>query len=93
MANPVASATQVRPQAAAQAKPVIESATSSPKSIPLQQPAKSSTPADAVHISSAGQSAVQEAIETSAQTGREARGGDRQAQNLLAREAAARKTG
>ena len=93
MANPITSATQAGPQAAAQAKPVVEPATSSQKSAAPQQPGSSSPLADTVHISSAGQSALQEAIETSAQTAREARGGDRQAQNLLAREAAAGKIG
>jgi hypothetical protein len=54
--------------------------------------------ADTVQISSAAQSALspfqaafQEATETPAQTAREARSGDPQAQKLLAREAAAEK--
>jgi hypothetical protein len=45
---------------------------------------------DTVQISQAGQSALQEASETAAQTAQEAQHGDRQAQRLLAREAAER---
>ncbi|MDA8163174.1 MAG: hypothetical protein M0022_09780 [Desulfobacteraceae bacterium] len=46
------------------------------------------TPKDVVHISGAGQSALQEATETREQTEKEAMSGDIQAQRLLAREAA-----
>lgn len=44
---------------------------------------------DTVQISSAAQTALQEATETPAQTEKEARNGDLQAKELLAREAAA----
>ena len=57
------------------------------------QPAAASAAADTVQLSSAAQAAlaaVQELRETSAQTAKEARGGDRQAQRLLVKEAAAR---
>ena len=46
-------------------------------------------PTDTVQISSAAKSALQEAMETRAQTLQEAARGDNQAQRLLARDAAA----
>jgi hypothetical protein len=46
---------------------------------------------DTVHIPNAAQSALREATETQVQTAKEARGGDRQAQRLLAKETAAKK--
>jgi len=46
---------------------------------------------DTVQISSAAHQALQEATETSSQTAQEARHGDRQAQGLLAKEAAEKK--
>ena len=53
-------------------------------------PAKTQPAAtDTVKISSAAQTAAQEATETAAQTAKEADSGDRQAQRLLAKEAAA----
>jgi hypothetical protein len=45
---------------------------------------------DTVHISSAAKAAMQEAVETPAQTAKEASAGDHQAQNLLAKEQAAK---
>jgi hypothetical protein len=48
-------------------------------------------PVDTVQLSSAAQSALQEATETPAQTAKEAAGGDLQAQRLLAQEQAAAK--
>jgi hypothetical protein len=60
-----------------------------PKAAP-QPPAASATPArpsDTVQISASAK-ILQEASETSAQTAREAAGGDNQARRLLAREAA-----
>ena len=45
---------------------------------------------DTVQLSSAARAAVQEATETPPQTANEARHGDRQAQRLLAKEAAAK---
>jgi hypothetical protein len=76
MINPVSSA--VPAQAAVQPKAVS------------QQPAQSKPqPAsDTVQISNAAKQALQEAIETSVQTAKEAAGGDMQARRLLAREAA-----
>jgi len=55
------------------------------------QQSSASKPADSVQISSAAQAALKETLETSAQTAREAAGGDRQAQRLIARESAAEK--
>lgn len=51
-------------------------------------PAPAKAPTDTVTISSAGKAALAEAMETAAQTAREARGGDHQAQRLQARIAA-----
>jgi hypothetical protein len=56
-----------------------------------QPAAKSRVPVDTVHISTAAQSALQEASESQVQTAKDARGGDRQAQRLLAKETAAKK--
>ncbi|HUV71178.1 MAG TPA: hypothetical protein VMW15_16080 [Terracidiphilus sp.] len=47
-------------------------------------------PVDTVHISSAAKAAMQEAIETPAQTAREASAGDQQALRLLAKEQTAK---
>jgi len=47
---------------------------------------------DSVQISSAAQAALKEATETQAETMKEARGGDHQAQRLLAKEQAERTT-
>lgn len=76
--KPVASTT------ATQAKPK-ESASENQKAPPAKAPTKT---ADTVQISTAGQSALQEATETVAQTAKEARSGDRQAIKLLAKEQA-----
>jgi hypothetical protein len=46
---------------------------------------------DTVSISAAAKAAQQETVETPSQTAKEARSGDRQAQRLLAKEAAAKK--
>jgi hypothetical protein len=78
-----------------QSQPVYQStATSSQKPAqPKSQPAAGSSTPDTVQLSSTAQAALaaaQEAKETPAQTAREASGGDRQAQRLLARENAAR---
>ena len=76
---------------AAHTQPVAQPAGTS-----TQKPAKSvpqSATADSVQLSSAAQirlAAMQEAIETAAQTAKEAGQGDRQAQRLLAKEAAAK---
>ena len=60
---------------------------------PAQPEPKSAAITDSVQLSKAGQAmlaAVQEAIEMPAQTAQEARGGDLQAQRVLAKEAAAK---
>ncbi len=59
----------------------------------LAQGGQRQAPKDIVQISSAGQSALQEASETAQQTAKEARSGDIQAQRLLAREAAEKAAG
>ena len=56
-----------------------------------QPVAKAHIPVDTVHIPNAAQSALREATETQVQTAKEARGGDRQAQRLLAKETAVKK--
>lgn len=66
-------------------KPKPAAATPSPAPAP-----KASSPAATVNISSAA-TAIQESLETSAQTAKEAGHGDQQAVRLLAREAAAKK--
>jgi hypothetical protein len=95
MVNPITSATHTDPATASttQTEPVAKSATSSQKSAQTQPQSTTSTSKDTVHISSAAQAAVQEALETQAQTVKEAGSGDQQAQRLLAKEAAAKKTG
>ena len=75
---------------ATQTQPVAHSTKPSPQK-PTQPEPKSATITDSVQLSKAGQAmlaAVQEAIETPAQTAKEARGGDLQAQRLLAKTAA-----
>lgn len=76
----------------AQAHPVAQSTgTSSQKPNPSKS--QSATKMDSVQLSSAAQSmlaALQEATEAPAQTAKEAGGGDRQAQMLLAKEVAAK---
>jgi len=58
---------------------------------PAKSQSGASTKADSVQISGSAKAALQEATETADQTAKEARGGDRQAQHLLATEAAAAK--
>ena len=77
MINSVTSATHVQPAA--------QPAAASQKA-PQAKPQPS--PTDTVQISNAAKQIVQEAIETSSQTTREAANGDNQAKRLLAREAA-----
>jgi hypothetical protein len=84
MVSPVSSATQIQPQ------PVVQPAASArPPATPAPPVAGKPQPAatDTVTISPAAK-ALQELTETSVQTGQEARGGDVQAQKLLAKEAA-----
>jgi hypothetical protein len=92
MVNPITSATHTDPTTASttQTEPTAKSATSGQKSTQTQP---LSTTKDTVHVSSAAQAALQEALETQAQTVKEAGSGDQQAQRLLAKEAAAKKTG
>ena len=79
MINPVSSAAQPR----VEAQPAATAQTSnSAKAQP--------TPTDTVQISNFAKAALQEALETSAQTTKEAAGGDFQAKRLLAKEAAAK---
>ena len=63
----------------------VQSKTVAPQ--PPQSQAPQTTPADTVTISAAKQ-ILQESLETSSQTAKEAAGGDAQARRLLAREAA-----
>ncbi len=90
MISAVTHATQTEPTGAvaAQSQPVAKSVTSSQKSTPSQPQSKTSIPTDTVQISNAAKAALQETIETPAETAKEASGGDRQAQRLLAKEAA-----
>jgi hypothetical protein len=79
MSNTISSAVQAQPAAHVN---TIQSAPSK-----AQPAAAQPLPTDTVQISAAAQ-ALKEATENPAQTAREAAGGDRQAQRLLAREAA-----
>jgi hypothetical protein len=92
MASPVTHATPNIPTTAIQTQAVAKPVTSSPKAGPSKSTLTTSAPQDTVQISGAAQ-ALQEATETSTQTAREAQKGDRQAQNLLAREIATKKLG
>lgn len=89
MTSAVSSATQTQPVAQSAGTPPAKPAQSKPQS------AKSSASADTVQLSATAQAllaAEQEAMETPAQTAKEAFGGDPQAQRLLAKEAAAAKS-
>jgi hypothetical protein len=77
---------------ATQAQSAAKAAAPSPKPAPSQAPPTSPTVTDTVQISNAAR-ALQETIETPAQTAKEASRGDRQAQRLLAKETAAEKLG
>jgi hypothetical protein len=79
MSDPVGSVTQT--QAAAQVADVREKALE-PRSQPV--------PIDKVQLSSAAQAALREAVETPAQTAKEAGSGDNQAKRLLAKAEAAK---
>ena len=78
------------PATTTQAQPEAKAAAANPKPAPAQAPSTSPAATDTVQISNAAR-ALQEAIETPSQTAREASRGDRQAQRLLAKEAAANK--
>jgi len=84
MAISVSSATHVHAEAAIQPTTARQ-----PASAAKPQPVSAPPPAATVQISVASR-ALQEAIETPAQTAKEASSGDLQAKGLLAREAAAR---
>jgi len=73
--------------AVSQAQPAAQPADARPKA-PAPQP--QSAPTDTVQLSSAAQAALQEALETPAQTAKEAGAGDPQAKRLLVRKAAAK---
>ena len=83
MLSPISNVNQ--PQATAQT-------TTTRPSAPQAAPQPGAAPTDAVQISAAAKS-LQEAIETPAQTAKEAAGGDLQARHLLAKEAAAKANG
>ena len=90
MVNAVASQSHPENQSQiANSAPIVARATSL-----AQKPAEPQSPSnaakDTVHISNAAQLLLRESLETPAQTAREANGGDRQAQRLLAKEAAAK---
>ena len=86
MISVVTHATQAEPTGAvfAQSQPVAKSVTSTQS----QPQSKTSIPTDTVQISDAARAALQETMETPAQTAKEAGAGDHQAQRILAREAA-----
>ena len=91
MAHAITNATQADPTiaAAAQKLPVAKSAAKATDNSTQAKPV--AAPKDTVQISTAAQTAVQEARETRTQTTQEAAKGDRQAQKLLAKETAAQK--
>jgi hypothetical protein len=88
MANALTSVTQTIPAAPVQTEAAPKPASASQKSaaVPTSPISK-----DTVQISTAAQTALKESQETRAQTAKEAAGGDRQAQRLLAKETAAKK--
>jgi hypothetical protein len=77
---------------ATQAQSAAKAAAPSPKPASLPTPSTSPMVSDTVQISNAAR-ALQETLETPAQTAKEASRGDRQAQRLLAKETAAEKLG
>lgn len=94
MANTIASTTQVAPAAtnAAQVQPAAVSAKSIQKPVQSQAKTPAKAPQDTVTLSTATQTPQQEAVESYSQTIKEAQHGDHQAQRLLAKETAAKKT-
>jgi hypothetical protein len=80
MSDPISGVSAV--QAAPQPTEVRPKAPPEPQSQPV--------PTDTVQLSRAALAALEEATETSAQTAKEARGGDLQAKKLLAKQAAAK---
>lgn len=78
-----------------QTQPLAPSAGTSTQKTAQSKPQPAATGTDTVHLSQAAQAtlaALHESRETPAQTSNEASRGDRQAQRLLAREAAAKPT-
>ena len=75
-----------------QAQSPAKTSAPSPRPAPPKPPSSRAPATDTVQLSNAAL-AIQESIETPAQTAKEASSGDRQAQRLLAREAAAKKVG
>lgn len=78
------------PATTVQAQPEAKATAANPRPAPAQAPSPSPAATDTVQISNAAR-ALQEAVETPSQTAKEASRGDRQAQRLLAKEAAASK--
>jgi hypothetical protein len=74
---------------AAQSQPVEPATSPAAQKPPQTKPQPTPTPTDTVSISNAAKAALKEAMETPTQTAQEARGGDHQAQRLLAKEEAA----
>lgn len=85
MSLTIPSTTQIAPAAEAQTP------AASQKPAQSQASSKASVPTDSVKISTAAQTALQEAQENQAQTVKEANHGDQQAKRLLAKEAATKK--
>ena len=91
MINAVTTAHQPEPLVTANGAQTKATASATPSQKPTQTASSSGAPVDTVQISSAAQAASKETLETSAQTAKEATGGDHKAQRLLAKEAAAEK--
>jgi len=90
MSNAISNSAYTNQTTAVQAQPAAKAAAPSPKPAPAKAPAPSPAVNDTVQISNAARAMMQEAIETPVQTAKEAAKGDRQAQRLLAKEAAAK---
>jgi hypothetical protein len=72
------------------APPAVQVQPAAPTKASVSAQSQPAAPTDSVSISNLAQAALQEALETSVQTNKEAAGGDLQAKHLLAREAAAK---
>jgi hypothetical protein len=91
MAIAITTATHTAVAVETQTASAAKSATASPKPAAPQAALTPHVPTDTVKISTAAQTALQEATETQAQTAKEAGHGDRQAVKLLAKEVAEKK--
>ena len=93
MISAVTSTAQPNPATASatQAQPAAKGAAPSQKAAPPSTSSTSANVTDSVQISNAARAMMQEATELPSQTAVEASKGDRQAQRLLAREAAEKK--